>query len=590
MAKKKSNGDADGYVKKVQPSEPVGDTAPDDSENTGKKPRKGISGLVGGLVNGLSNGLKGAASELFGAKKIGNACSRANDAVANFLHIGKKTSAGLLIGSLVFGGVAGVFAYHDMAQYHKILRSEYIAQDDCVEEIDKMKVSGSEVGDVSGLQEEYAEKAWSVGKAIGLTDEQCAGMLGNMQGESSMDPTTIETIYDEPFNINGAQKSAAIQDLCAFTTGIMRQKYINSNFHVKPHTTKAGCTMAGGGSGTGINSAAYEGTDGHFFPGIGLFGFTGPEGNALTSYAESANMDWWEFDLQMAFIIDNTGGYSRAAWLYEWQSPSSPEDAAVDFNIHFEGNASGFRNDTKAQYARQWYDKFKGSMGDTNYASSILAIADTVQGGSTSKAVAKAEEDCEEYKSDVDNSDLARAAVAYAYKTKELGIGNDGTELYRTVHQKVIGDGIYQSCDRGVTTAIRWSGYDDLVPAGPTDDLDVYFQQHPEKWEKVGEFGVDVQIEDLQPGDILNTIPPRRGSAHGHIVLYVGNEIIKEKYPDASDDAMFVSASLDERSPGCESWYGQFVGDGYYVYRNVQTEENSIYKDVVKGMNLDDGR
>ena len=70
-------------------------------------------------------------------------------------------------------------------------------------------------------------------------------------------------------------------------------------------------------------------------------------------------------------------------------------------------------------------------------------------------------------------------------------------------------------------------------------------------------------------------------------MVYVSNEIVKKKYP--SSDASFVSASFEERSPGCETWSaGRFVGEGYYVYRNKQKSNPSQYTDVVKGQNLKD--
>lgn len=104
-------------------------------------------------------------------------------------------------------------------------------------------------------------------------------------------------------------------------------------------------------------------------------------------------------------------------------------------------------------------------------------------------------------------------------------------------------------------------------------------------WEFIGEFQGD--LSQLQPGDILITTSARLGSDHGHVVVYVSNEIVKKKFPNS--DASFVSASYGDRSPGCETWSsGKFVGKGYYVYRNKQKSNPSQYTDVVKGLNLQD--
>lgn len=592
QTKKTSEQGSLGGVRKVAP---VGDAAGGEDGSYGgsaswfSRLRDTASAAAGTAFHTAKEGFRNLKDQTL--RSTGKVVGAGFETVGNFLHISKMAAGVLVTGSLLLTSGAGILAWQNASWMDLVLRQEGTI-DDCAEEVAAMRVSSS-VGDVSGLALEYAAKAWAVGKAIGMTDEQCAGMLGNMQAESGMDATSIETIYDEPFNINGAKKSAAANDLCAFVTTSMRQKYVSSGMGVSGHTTAAGCTMASAGGSPSLISSAYEGLDGHFYPGLGLFGFTGASASSLAAYAASAGRNWYDFDLQMAFSLDTSGGYGRASWVQSWISsgskPATPEEAAQQWNVSFEGNAGNFKGDVKGQYARQWYDQFAGTLGDQTYAQSVLALADTIAGGATNNAVASAEDRCADAEAVYDNSSLARAAVSYAYASISLGRGNDGTALYRAVHDAVFpGDTLYQSCDRGVTTAIRWSGYDDHVPAGSTSELDVYFQSTPEHWQMVGVFGQDVMFEDLQPGDILNTTAARRGDANGHIVLYVGNDLVQEKFPGS--DACFVSASLNDWSPSCEGWTsGKFYGQGYYVYRNVQRESASIYTDVVAGQNLDDG-
>src|SRR5699024_8182304 len=52
----------------------------------------------------------------------------------------------------------------------------------------------SAVGDVSQMQKDNAEKIYSVMHEIGYDDNFIAGVLGNFQIESGIDPTSIETI------------------------------------------------------------------------------------------------------------------------------------------------------------------------------------------------------------------------------------------------------------------------------------------------------------------------------------------------------------------------------------------------------------
>lgn len=598
MAKKKQNEDQN-VVKKVEPI--VTDTGDSDAtpRSSGRIGVRGtVSNVLGGMFQSVKNGFSDLKSNFFGLKSVGRVVGSGFEKVGNFLHIPKAAAGVLLVGTVTLGGGAGLLAYLDTVQLDFILRQDGIIEEDCVEEVENMKVSGSDIGDTSGLMREYAEKAWAVGKAIGMTDEQCAGMLGNMQQECSMDPTTIEAIYDEPFNINGPRKSAAASDLCAYCTTTLRQAYINTGYGINAWTTSQGCTMAYAPKtdpdAHNLLSQWYEGTDGHFFPGIGLFGFTGIEGNALVNYAAAGSKDWWDFDLQMAFIIDTTGGYSRASWVESWVAsggPSSPEEAATEWNLNFEGNSGDIEGNHRRMYARNWYNEFRGTSGDSAYAASIIALADSIQGGALNTSVAEAQDECAEATPSYDNSNLAKAAVAYAYETTDEGRGNNGTELYQAVHDAVLapGDTYYMSCDRGVACAVRWSGADDNFEYQGTSSQDVYLASHPEKWEFVGRWnGSDVTFDELQPGDILITTAARRGGSNGHIVMFVGNETVQAKYPGATGNT--VSASLNTRSPGCEAiGDGWSVGEGYYVYRNIQPEENPQYIDCVAGMDLDDG-
>ena len=570
------------------------DEGTDDDENMSAKVgggpinaiRNGLSTIASGVGNAVTSGV----SSLFGLKSVGVKVNSGVEKIANYTHLPKTAVSVVLAVALCGGSGTALMVHNSNALNTLLIRQEDVDDDDCSEDIANMTTASFE--DTDGNVEENARKAWAVGKALGMTDEQCAGMLGNMQGESGMDPTTIEAIYGEAFNINGAKKKAAASDLCAYVTTTMRQIYIRSGWGIKPHTTKAGCTMAGAVSGKhNILSSAYEGTDGHFFPGIGLFGFTGPEGNALVSYAESGNKNWWDFDVQLAFIFDTTGGYSRASKVEEWIAHptqcGSPAEAATWWNVNFEGNAGNVFGERKGKIAEKWFVKLKGYSDDA-YAQSVIALANSIQGGATSVAIKVAESKCSDSASTstADNSDLARAAVAYAYKTRDEGVNNDGTELYRFLCSTIFGSSAppFQSCDRSVATAVRWSEADVDFPVGNTNIQRAHAITDTAHWENLGP-AVDMQNSNqLQPGDVC--------IANGHIVMYVGNEIIKEKYPDASPDVDFVSGSIGgpSRSPGCTA--DDFNRDtrDYLCFRLKKYDNTGEYKDIAVGQNLADGR
>lgn len=206
--------------------------------------------------------------------------------------------------------------------------------------------------------EERAYKLWGVLKAMGASDEQAAGALGCWEAESGIDETSIEGIYDEPYNIDGPKKQP-LQD---------ESKYHEySSNYVDTYESELNLYRNG-----------YKSNE-KYWCGIGIIQSTGPSAETLMNYAENhGGVDWWNFDLQVCYMIDETNGYSGgsggAKWLKNWiANPtgcSTPEEAALTFCQGYEGiNADGGRSSN----ARKWYDKYKGTIGDTAYAEQILS-------------------------------------------------------------------------------------------------------------------------------------------------------------------------------------------------------------------------
>ena len=97
----------------------------------------------------------------------------------------------------------------------------------------------------------------------------------------------------------------------------------------------------------------------------------------------------------------------------------------------------------------------------------------------------------------------------------------------------------------------------------------------------------------LRPGDILirnddYSVPPGYNDNDvGHTLMYVGNEVIRRRFPEADESYVIVSGSLNTRSPSV----GQFVFGGfdpdskgyesYYVFRNMGTYVSEAGRDDV---------
>ena len=131
------------------------------------------------------------------------------------------------------------------------------------------------------------------------------------------------------------------------------------------------------------------------------------------------------------------------------------------------------------------------------------------------------------------------------------------------------------SCDRGVATAVRWSGSDDDYPAGDTTQQGQYLSTSP-KWERVIDHYADSDYSKLKPGDIFVT------KTNGHTFMFTGVEATMEMHPKAVEGSDNVSASFGERSPGI-SVMGDYAKQDtrpYDVYRLVKSDNSDKYTNL----------
>ena len=403
-----------------------------------------------------------------------------------------------------------------------------------------------------------AQQLYSVFKSYGLTDECISGILGNLSVESGIDPTGVEGIYDEPFQM-GPRKQEALADLDTYVVNVLFPLY-ESN-------------------GVSISQSGYQGTDGYYC-GLGLIQWTGPGAETFLRVADSLSYQWYTMNFQLAYMVCDS--QYRPGFFAEWkENPSAtPEEAATKFAHDYEGNTRMAQEERQAA-ARDWYEQMSSWSVDEALANSVLALAGSMGGIADDDAIGESADKCKT-NSAYDNSSIASAAVSYAYATQAEGNGNNGTELYQRVHDYIFpGDSYYMSCDRGVACAVRWSGSDDEYPSGPTNSQYDYLIASP-KWESLGMAG-DLTMEDLLPGDVF--------ILDGHTFLYTGSEIIQSVHGENADPSYdSVSASYGERSPGCGADASQILARGgvdwdssrgqYEVFRCVQPDNSTTYQNA----------
>lgn len=188
-----------------------------------------------------------------------------------------------------------------------------------------------------GSAEANAKLVYKSLSKFGLSKTQIAGVLGNWTVESGIDPTTIEGYYKDKYTMS-SKKMSMNSDLSSYTLNTLFPLYARS--------------------GVSINKKAYKGSDGKYYPGLGLGQFTGPAGQSLISWAKKMGLNWYDLDAQIDYMT-KPGGY-RYDWLNKWKnsSESSPESAAETFLRKWEGIMNGTLG-KRQKSARSYYDQMK---------------------------------------------------------------------------------------------------------------------------------------------------------------------------------------------------------------------------------------
>lgn len=499
-----------------------------------------------------------AASALAGAGKavvgffssVGTAISSAVGGVVSASTAGMASFVAIAIGAT---GIVGTVAMREgnNAARDGLLPSCTVAVDNAV------KASDGAQGDFSAQTEENAKTIYSVLSAWGMSNENIAGILGNWSHESGIDPTGVETIFDEKFTI-GPRKQAA--EAMNFKMAQVDPAY----------------------------AARFPAID---LMGIGLGQWTNGRNTLLTEYAKSIGKPWYTLETQLGFMVskDDPTRVGQVKALINNSEGGSVSAATSYFLTKWEGINDGTLG-TREAAAGTWFAKMGGWSKNQSLADSIMAQSGSTVTGANSGSVAQAASQCKSFAGHVDNSSLVKAALSYAWPYNDEGKGNDGTDLYKYLHKEVLGesDHFFASCDRTVATAVRWSGTDDSYPAGGVSNQLAYLQgEGSSKWKPVDYNG---DKSKLQPGDILL----RTTGGVSHTVMYVGEDSVKEVWGEGNYESHgeIVSGSLNDRSPTVGQFYTGSTGldTDYLAFRNVTKEQSSKFTSVTVPSSMQKGQ
>lgn len=506
-------------------------------------------------------------------------------AVAVALGVGIFVAATGIIGVVAVGLVAIFSIFTSTSESDEAARTDGYLEDDPCAGVEDSKFEAIDADNPS--EEENARLVYSffANYYNHNVNEKVAGILGNWSVESGINFHIIEGSPSNPDELVADRIK-----LDEYVSGdLMPNGY--GNWTV-PSCSSSHSTMGGwtGTNGKSISSTGYldGGSPEYFVPGIGIGQWTGPRGKDLLDLAESSDkFEWYDAGAQLAFMISLD---SRAGWVADWNDvdTGSPETGAAQFATGWEGHSSQTERETAAA---NWFVTIAEWDADIEYYDSIIELAgEAAQLAGQSTNHENHEQECTEEKFSYGNS-LADKMSAYcmdnkadaqaAFQSAWVAAGSPtcmygdpphagsdpygivcGSDLYVKVHQVVFeNDGYYASCDRSVGTAVRWAGCDDDYSAGGCTNQITHMQTDA-AWEDVTS---SIHSEDdLMPGDIC--------IHSGHIVMYLGQEMVQKYHPDADDSWHFGEGSFGDRPPCVQA-------DSYtnydYIFRCVSPETDS---------------
>ena len=532
----------------------------------------GVVQAVGGFFGSIGGAIGSAFSTVAGLfSAAASALGVSATAMALAVVTAATGGATVVVGSAVVSANNAVTAQRD----------ENVEEDCAGTGLSKATAVGMTTNvDINAEAIKMASQIYGIMHHYGFTDAQIAGFLGNMEAESGVDPTCVEGIYDEPFQV-GPKTQHAI-DL-----GCIIQDYLPGYPYV------------------------YEENGVPFPAGIGIAQFTGEENTMLFQYAARFNKKWSDLDVQMAYGMDTKqGGYGHAAWFmgdFLSKKHTSIEEAAYDICVNYEIPADKEEEGVKrggSDYAGKWYARIlQGDQGfnkgDTTAVASVVSMIGAAQAAGANSTAAKARSQCKKLGNCYNNSDIASAAASLALPPGTSGLNNDGSETYQKVHDAIFGADNKKSCDNLSATAVRWSGADNNYPQGATDSQDEHVVGNPEKWEIVkptsggvgpnneffvsDNYSVDHLPEELQPGDVIMEYDETsHSSGRCHTWVFTGEEALTAVYPENGTNADYhfnaVSASWPDTGPECRH---ARLGHTYCcLFRCKQFESEPKYKDA----------
>ncbi len=194
-------------------------------------------------------------------------------------------------------------------------------------------------GESHVMYQENLEKAWSVMTEIGFDKKPLAAILGNFSAESGLDPTNIETIFGEAYEV-GPKTAAAVD--ADFDMGIINPAY-QRRF---PGVKRAG---------------------------VGISQWSNGRNKTFIEYAKEHG-DWFDIGIQFRYMLEADNKSDRDI-LYSYANKEGSVDELTEsfMNDFLRPSKDALRLSERRADAVDIYMTAETIIVDTEYADSILS-------------------------------------------------------------------------------------------------------------------------------------------------------------------------------------------------------------------------
>ncbi|MDP9903205.1 phage tail tip lysozyme [Arthrobacter bambusae] len=299
----------------------------------------GFLGWLANLAIGAWNGAMGFLG------MVGSFFTSAGAAVGSALGVSAVAGTMSLVGVIVAGGLVAGGGLAASLTSQVTQQTDQVATSCILNAQQAAAVSNADPNGANATQLKNAQTLYSVLSAWGMPKENIAGILGNWEAESGIDPTSVQNNSAPVFQMSDAKKAAA----------------------------------------------------GNTANGIGLGQWTAGRNTSLRNFATGAGKDWWTIETQLSYMMSPAEG-ANADVIRDMikTSKGSPGAAALYFHQKWERSADDASQvQRRSDFADKWFALMSGWSSDKSLADSVLKQAGATLNAANQNQVAAAKSGCQ---------------------------------------------------------------------------------------------------------------------------------------------------------------------------------------------------